>query len=391
MKVDEMHAFLMNEWPRIREELLSGRYKPSPVRKVDIPKDGGGTRQLGIPTVIDRFIQQALLQVLQPLFDPTFSASSFGYRPGRSAHQAVLAAQAHVRAGRRIAVDVDLEKFFDRVNHDVLMGRLANRIDDKRVLLLIRRFLNAGMMSDGVVVERKEGTPQGGPLSPLLANFLLDEVDKELEKRGHKFVRYADDLTVYVKSQAAGERVLEGLRRLYSGLRLRINESKTAVAPVSTRKLLGFAIVVSEQGQVRIRIADKAIAKMKAKVRLLTKRTRAVGMKRVVDDLSVYLRGWHNYFRLAKERKLFRRLDEWIRCRLRALQVRLWKTGPTTYRSARKLGATGLAAGLLARNAHRPTRAAITCALSVITNAFFEKLGLAKLLALPQLPEPLDA
>lgn len=383
MTVGEMRAFLVGEWPRIREELLSGRYHPSPVRRVEIPKGDGGTRQLGIPTVVDRFIQQALLQVLQPLFDPTFSTSSYGYRPGRSAHQAVLAAKRYVQEGRHIVVDLDLEKFFDRVNHDVLMGRLAKRIDDKRVLILIRRFLEAGVMTNGVVLERHEGTPQGGPLSPMLANCLLDEVDKELERRGHAFVRYADDCTVYVRSQRAGERVLELLRRLYGRLRLRINETKTAIAPVTTRKLLGFSFLISKTGRsVRITIANQAIVKFKDKIRALTGRNRGRSLARIVADLLPVLRGWKNYFRLADTGDVFEQLDRWIRIRLRAVLLKQWKRATTAFTSAKRMGASTILAKQLAVRLPRWLHAASSkFAGFVITNRFFDELGLFQLAA----------
>ena len=280
MTTDELPGFLRVHWPRLREDLLAGRYQPQPVRRVLIPKPGGGERALGIPTVLDRFIQQALLQVLQPRFDPTFSDASYGFRPGRRAHDAIRRAQAYVQEGRRFVVDVDLEKFFDRVNHDVLMGRLAKRIADRRVLGLIRRYLDAGVLrlssrADGVVIERHEGTPQGGPLSPLLANVLLDEVDRELERRGHAFVRYADDLNVYVRSRRAGERVMASLRRLYAGLKLHVNEAKSRVARATERKFLGFSFWVAPGRVVKRRVAPEALKRMKETVRAITRRCRA--------------------------------------------------------------------------------------------------------------------
>ena len=327
MTVDELPGYLREHWPRLREELLAGRYRPQPVRRHAIPKSGGGMRELGIPTVLDRFIQQALLQVLQPRFDPTFSEHSHGFRPGRRAHDAVREAQRHVQEGKRWVVDVDLEKFFDRVNHDVLMSRLGKRIEDRRVLGLIRCYLNAGIMANGVVMERHEGTPQGGPLSPLLANVLLDEVDKELEKRGHAFVRYADDSNVYVRSQRAGERVMRVLERLYAKLHLRINASKSAVARARERGFLGFAFWVAPGGTIRRRVAGKALATMKERVRRLTRRTGGRSLRQVSADLRAYLMGWKGYFKLAETPGVFAELDSWVRHRLRALQPKHWKRG----------------------------------------------------------------
>jgi group II intron reverse transcriptase/maturase len=285
MTVDELPDYLRAHWPALREQLLAGTYQPSPVKRQLIPKSNGEMRELGIPTVLDRLIQQALLQVLQPRFDPSFSQHSHGFRPGRRAHDAIVETQRYIRDGRRFVVDVDLEKFFDRVNHDVLMGKLARRIEDRRVLGLIRRHLDAGIMASGVVVERHEGTPRGGPLSPLLANVLLDEVDKELEMRGHAFVRYADDCNVYVRSRRAGERVTGLLRRLYAKLRLRINESKSAVGLAWNRKILGYSFWVARGGVVKRRVASKALANMKERVRLITKRTRGRSTGQVAADL----------------------------------------------------------------------------------------------------------
>ena len=303
-----------------------------------IPKSDGGMRELGIPTALDRFIQQALLQVLQPQFDPTFSEHSYGFRPGRRAHDAVCQAQKYIQEGRRWVVDVDLEKFFDRVNHDVLMGRLARRISDTRVLGLIRHYLEAGIMANGVVTERQEGTPQGGPLSPLLANVLLDEVDKKLEKRGHAFVRYADDCNVYVRSKRAGERVMVAMRDLFAKLHLRINETKSAVAPPWERKFLGYSFWVSRDAQIRRKVANKALETMKHRVRALTGRSRGRSIDTVIGKLRSYLLGWKAYFRLADTPRVFRGLDSWIRHRLRAVQLKHWKNASTIYREVRKRG-----------------------------------------------------
>ena len=319
MKTEELLPYLWRHWDALRAQLVAGTYQPSPVRRHQIPKSGGGMRTLGIPTVLDRFIQQALLQVLQPGFDAGFSEHSYGFRPKRSAHDAVKAAKRYVEQGRRVVVDMDLEAFFDRVNHDVLMGRLAKRIQDRRVLGLIRRFLEAGVMAEGVVMERGEGTPQGGPLSPLLANVLLDEVDKELEKRGHAFVRYADDCNVYVRSHRAGQRVMELLRRLYGRLQLRVNESKSAVDLAERRKILGYSFCGGPDQTVKLRVAGKALATLKARIRWITRRTGGRSMARVIGELREYLPGWSNYFSLAETPTTLADMDKWIRHRLRSL------------------------------------------------------------------------
>ena len=380
LDIDQTARQLKTEWPRIREALLQGTYRPSPVRRVMIPKPGGGQRELGIPTVTDRLIQQALLQVLQPMIDPGFSEHSYGFRPGRRAHDAVLAAQSYIQSGRKIVVDVDLEKFFDRVNHDILMDRVRKRIGDDGVCRLIRAYLNAGIMDGGVVVERHEGTPQGGPLSPLLANLLLDEVDKALEARGHCFVRYADDCNVYVHSRRAGERVMQLLRRLYGRLHLRINESKSAVASVFTgRKFLGFSFWMAPKGVVKRKVARKAVMAFRQRVRRLTRRSGGRSMQQVVDGLRPLLLGWRAYFRLAQTTGVWRELDEWIRHRLRAIQLRQWKRGKSMFRELCAMGASTEVARKVAVNSRRWWHNSAMLLNSVLTLSWFDSLGLPRL------------
>ena len=380
LDIDQTARQLKTEWPRIREALLQGTYRPSPVRRVMIPKPGGGQRELGIPTVTDRLIQQALLQVLQPMIDPGFSEHSYGFRSGRRAHDAVLAAQSYIQSGRKIVVDVDLEKFFDRVNHDILMDRVRKRIGDDGVCRLVRAYLNAGIMDGGVVVERHEGTPQGGPLSPLLANLLLDEVDKALEARGHCFVRYADDCNVYVHSRRAGERVMQLLRRLYGRLHLRINESKSAVASVFTgRKFLGFSFWMAPKGVVKRRIARKAVMAFRQRVRWLTRRSGGRSIQQVVDGLRPLLLGWRAYFRLAQTTGVWRELDEWIRHRLRAIQLRQWKRGKTMFRELCAMGASTEVARKVAANSRRWWHNSAMLLNSVLTLSWFDSLGLPRL------------
>lgn len=325
MRVEELPAWLIGNWERLREELLRGRYKPQPVKRVEIEKPDGGTRKLGIPTVIDRFVQQASLQVLQKIWDSTFSESSYGFREQRSAHQAIEATQRFQQEGHSWVVDIDLEKFFDQVHHDRLMARMSERTRDKRMLKLVRAFLTAGVMEGGLFSPSEEGTPQGGPLSPLLSNIVLDELDQELEKRGHKFARYADDCNIYVRSERAGQRVMKSLRRLITTrLRLRINEDKSAVARPHERKFLGFSFM--RQAPFRRRIAPKALLRMKQRIREITKRTRGRKLDDVIEELNRYLSGWRGYFGFCETPSVLKELDAWIRRRLRAYIWTQWKT-----------------------------------------------------------------
>jgi RNA-directed DNA polymerase len=381
MTVEELPGHLAGHWPEMREQLLEGTYRPQPVRRVEIPKPDGGVRKLGIPTVTDRFIQQAVLQVLQPEWDRSFSCHSYGFRPGRSGHQAVAAAQQHVTDGYRWVVDIDLEKFFDRVNHDRLMAAVAGRVEDKRLRRLIRAFLNAGVMEEGLVNPTDEGTPQGGPLSPLLSNLVLDELDRELEKRGHRFVRYADDCNVYVRSERAGQRVMESLEGYINRrLKLKVNKAKSAVARPRERSFLGFTFTASRQPKRRV--AGKALERFMTKVREMTKRTRGASVERTVGRLAEYLRGWGGYFGFCQTPSVLGDLNSWIRRRLRSLQWQQWKRGTRRYAALRRLGVGGRLAAQTAGSTHGPWRISASPALSIaLPDAYWERLGLPLLQA----------
>jgi len=338
MPVEALRPYLKEHWLEIREALDRQSYQPSPVRRVEIPKPDGGVRLLGIPTVLDRFLQQAIAQALTPLFEPRFSNHSYGFRPGRSAHQAVQQAQEYVQAGYEWVVDIDLEKFFDRVNHDMLMARVARVVKDKRVLKLIRAYLNSGVMVNGVVLDTEEGTPQGGPLSPLLSNIMLDDLDKELEKRGHKFVRYADDCNIYMKTQRAGGRVMESVKTfLEKKLKLKVNPQKSKVDRASRVKFLGFSFY-KRNGEVLIRVANRSLERFREKLRHLTKRTRSGKLEDVIQEINRYTLGWIGYFWQANTPSVYEELDSWIRRRLRQMVWKRWKRGRTRYRELVKLG-----------------------------------------------------
>lgn len=380
MTVEALKAFLVEHWPSIKEDLLAGRYRPQPVRRVDIPKHGGGSRTLGIPTVLDRMIQQAMHQELSRLFDPGFSEASYGFRRGRSAHQAVLAARAHVAAGGRFVVDIDLEKFFDRVNHDVLMARVGRKVKDKRVLRLIGRYLRAGLMADGVATARTEGTPQGGPLSPLLSNILLDDLDKELERRGHVFVRYADDCNIYVRSKRAGERVMASTTRfLNEALRLAVNRAKSAVDRPWNRAFLGYTMTAHKAP--RLRVAPASVARFKDKLRALWRQGRGRSLGRTIEDLAPVLTGWIAYFRLAEAKGIFEELDGWVRRRLRCLLWRQWKRPRTRATRLMQRGLDTDRAWVSAYNGRGPWwNAGASHMHDAYRAALFRSLGLVNLL-----------
>lgn len=379
MTVEELPGYLKEHWPAIREQLLQGTYRPQPVKRVEIPKGGGGVRQLGVPTVLDRFIQQGVLQVLQQRWDRTFSEHSYGFRPGRSAHQAVAQAQQYIAEGRHWVVDLDLEKFFDRVHHDKLLGRLAQRVRDKRMLKLIRAFLNAGVMEKGLVSPTTEGTPQGGPLSPFLSNIVLDELDRELERRGHWFVRYADDCNIYVRSERAGRRVMESITGFITKkLKLKVNQAKSAVARPGERKFLGFSFTSGREP--RRRVAPAALERCKERVRDLTRRTRTVGLERMVKELAEYLTGWKGYFGYCQTPSVLGELDSWIRRRLRCVAWKQWKRGRKRYAELRTRGVGKELAAQTAGSTHGPWRISRSPALSyALPNAFFDALRLPRL------------
>jgi len=378
MTIEDATGYLREHWPSIRSQLLDGTYQPKPVKRVEIPKPDGGVRKLGVPCVVDRLIQQAVLHVLQERWDPTFSEHSYGFRPGRSAHQAVAQAQRYVAEGYNFVVDFDLDKFFDRVNHDCLMARVAARISDKRVLKLIRAFLNAGVMEDGLVLPVDEGTPQGGPLSPLLSNIMLDDLDKELTRRGHRFCRYADDCNIYVRSIRAGERVMASVSRfLTQKLRLKVNEAKSAVARPEERKFLGFSI--SNDGSER-RIAPKALDKFKERIREMTSRTRGLSLPQIIEELTPYLVGWRGYFGFCQTPRVLTNLEAWIRRRLRSYLWRQWGNGHNRFKELRRRGvsqfraavAAGSPTGFWRMSGHPAVQAALR-------NHHFDSLGLPRL------------
>ena len=380
MTIEGATEYLKLEWPKLRQKLLNGSYHPKPVRRVEIEKPGGGMRQLGIPTVVDRLIQQCILQILQPEWDPSFHKHSYGFRPNKSAHQAVMQAQTFVQSGLTWCVDVDLEKFFDRVNHDILMDRVNKRLKDKRLIKLIHRFLKAGVMVQGLVMASDEGTPQGGPLSPLLSNLLLDEVDQELEKRGLNFVRFADDCNVYLRSKRGAAKAMLTMERIMGKLKLKINREKSAVAYFTKRKFLGYRLWNAPQRVVKRSVAPQSIAKFKGRVRELTSRTCGRSMEQVVEKLNGYLRGWRNYFSLADTPKILNRLDSWIRRRLRMIYLKQWKRVSTCRRELMARGLSLEAAQSVSRLRHCYWRMSGSSGLEIaLPNSHFSAMGLITL------------
>src|ERR1700687_3233649 len=380
MPIDGITDYLKQHWPAIREQLLRGTYEPKPVRRVEIPKpDGGGVRKLGIPTVLDRFIQQAAMQVRQKRWNPTFSEHSYGFRPGRSAHQAVAQAQQYIAAGYSGTVDFDLEKFFDRVNHDRLLGQIAKQVEDKRLLKLIRAFLNAGVMENRLVSPSVEGTPQGGPLSPLLSNLVLDELDRELERRGHRYVRYADDCNIYVRSKAAGQRVMKSITQFITQkLKLKVNETKSAVARPQERKFLGFSF--TDGPEVKRAIAPKTLARFKRRVREITRRAKGVSIDTTMEELAPYMRGWRSYFGFCETPRVLASLTGWVRRRLRCALWRQWKTVRRRRTALLELGVRPQLAANMAGSSRGPWYLALTKALNVgLSKAYFKSLGLPSL------------
>src|SRR6266536_695313 len=380
MTVDQFGDYLKQHWPAIREQLLNGTYEPKPVRRVEIPKPDRGMRKLGIPTVLDRFIQQAVMQVLQKRWDPTFSQYSYGFRPRRSAHHAVAQAQQYIAQGYGWVIDLDLEKFFDRVNHDKLMGQIAKRVGDKRLLKLIRAFLDGGVMENGLVSPSVEGTPQGGPLSPLLSNLVLDELDLELERRGHSYVRYADDSNIYVRSERAGQRVMESITRFITQkLKLKVNETKSAVARPQQRKFLGFSF--TDGLEIKRTIAPKALERFKHRIREVTLRAKGVSLETTIAELASYLRGWRSYFGFCETPYVLIQLTRWVRLRLRAAMWRQWKTPRRRRAALLELGVRPRLANNTAGSGLGPWYLARAKALSVgLSNAYFQSLGLPTLI-----------
>jgi RNA-directed DNA polymerase len=383
MSVGELPEYLKGHWAAIRDQLMSGTYQPQPVKRVEIEKPDGGVRKLGVPTVVDRLIQQAVQQVLQQRWDPTFSNSSYGFRPGRSQHEAVAQAQQYIAEGYGWVVDMDLEKFFDRVNHDKLMGQIAKRVEDKRLLKLIRAMLNAGVMENGLEKPSEEGTPQGGPLSPLLSNLVLDELDRELTARGHRYVRYADDCNIYVRSERAGQRVMESVKRFIAKkLKLKVNEAKSAVAKPQERKFLGFSFYMGKKGPKR-RIAPKALERFKDRIREITLGSRGRSMKQTIDELARYIPGWVGYFGFCETPSVLENLDSWIRRRIRCAFWQQWKTSRKRQAELVKRGVRPEMAKSMAGSNQGPWHLSLSQAMSIaLPNAELASLGLPSLAVL---------